>query len=133
MNINDDNSILRKIEKNSINYYGSDATNLIKENSLLRNLIDFYQNHIEISKNKIINYFQNDNNFLKEILMYDINSFNKELQEFNIKFINENLKLQNKIDEFNKNIISNIQTINEENEKLKEDNFILINENKSRD
>ena len=133
MNINDDNSILRKIEKNSINYYGSDATNLIKENSLLRKLIAFYQNHIEISKNKIINYFQNDNNFLKEILMYDINSFNKELQEFNIKFINENLKLQNKIDEFNKNIISNIQTINEENEKLKEDNFILINENKSRD
>ena len=133
MNINDDNSILRKIEKNSINYYGSDATNLIKENSLLRKLIAFYQNHIEISKNKIINYFQNDNNFLKEILMYDINSFNKELQEFNIKFINENLKLQNKIDEFNKNIISNIQTMNEENEKLKEDNFILINENKSRD
>jgi hypothetical protein len=65
--------------------------------------------------------------------MYDINSFNKELKEFNIKFINENLKLQNKIDEFNKNIILNIQTINEENEKLKEDNFILINENKSRD
>ena len=65
MNINDDNTILRKIEKNSINYYGSDATNLIKENSLLRKLIDFYQNHIEISKNKIINYFQNDNKFLK--------------------------------------------------------------------
>ena len=133
MNINDDNTILRKIEKNSINYYGSDATNLIKENSLLRKLIDFYQNHIEISKNKIINYFQTDNNFLKEILMYDINQFNKELQDFNIKIKNENLKLQNKINEFNKNIISNIQKINEENDKLKEDNFILLNENKSRD
>ena len=133
MNINDDNKILRKIEKNSINYYGSDATNLIKENSLLRKLIDFYQNHIEISKNKIINYFQTDNNFLKEILMYDINQFNKELQDFNIKIKNENLKLQNKINEFNKNIISNIQKINEENDKLKEDNFILLNENKSRD
>ena len=133
MNINDDNTILRKIEKNSINYYGSDATNLIKENSLLRKLIDFYQNHIEISKNKIINYFQTDNKFLKEILMYDINQFNKELQDFNIKIKNENLKLQNKINEFNKNIISNIQKINEENDKLKEDNFILLNENKSRD
>ena len=133
MNINDDNSLIRKIEKSSINYYAIDATNLIKENSLLRNLIDFYQNHIDISKNKIKNYFQTDNKFLKEMIMYDINEFNKDLQDFNSQFNNENLKLQNKINEFNKNIISNIQKINEENDKLKEDNFILINENKSRD
>ena len=133
MNINDDNSLIRKIEKSSINYYAIDATNLIKENSLLRNLIDFYQNHIDISKNKIKNYFQTDNKFLKEMIMYDINEFNKDLQDFNSQFNNENLKLQNKINEFNKNIISNIQKINEENDKLKEDNFILLNENKSRD
>ena len=83
MNITNDNENFRNIEMNSIYLYGNNATNLIKENSILRQFISFYKNNIEFSKIKFMNYFQTDKNLLKEILIFDLKKYNNKLLEIN--------------------------------------------------
>ncbi len=133
MNIIKDNEILRNIEINSIHLYGNNATNLIKENSILRQFISFYKDNIEFSKIKFMNYFQTDKNLLKEILIFDLKKYNKKLMELNNENKNEKNKLEIKIKKLDEKLLSNINKLNEEKEKLKEDNFILLNENKQKD
>ena len=133
MNIIKDNENLRNIEINSIYFYGNNATNLIKENSILRQFIDFYKNNIEFSKIKFMNYFQTDKNLLKEILIFDLKKYNNKLLELNKESKNEKNKLEIKIKKLDEKLLSNINKLNEEKEKLKEDNFILLNENKQKD
>ena len=133
MNIIKDNENLRNIEINSIYFYGNNATNLIKENSILRQFISFYKDNIEFSKIKFMNYFQTDKNLLKEILIFDLKKYNKKLMELNNENKNEKNKLEIKIKKLDEKLLSNINKLNEEKEKLKEDNFILLNENKQKD
>ena len=133
MNKIEDDILRRNIEKNSINIYASEATNLIKENLILRQLIDFYENHNEMNKSKILNYFDFEKNFLKEILMYDLKEFNNHLEEFNNKNKELNSKLNIKLEDLKEKLTSNISILNEEKEKLKEDVFILFNENQQKD
>ena len=133
MNKIEDDILRRNIEKNSINIYASEATNLIKENLILRQLIDFYENHNEMNKSKILNYFDFEKNFLKEILMYDLKEFNNHLEEFNNNNKELNSKLNIKLEDLKEKLTSNISILNEEKEKLKEDVFILFNENQQKD
>jgi hypothetical protein len=133
MNKIEDDILRRNIEKNSINIYASEATNLIKENLILRQLIDFYKNHNEMNKSKILNYFDFDKNFLKEILIYDLKEFNNHLEDFNNKNKELNSKLNIKLEDLKEKLTSNISILNEEKEKIKEDVFILFNENQQKD
>ena len=133
MNIIKDNENLRNIEINSIHLYGNNSTNLIKENSILRQFISFYKDNIEFSKIKFMNYFQTDKNLLKEILIFDLKKYNNKLLELNKESKNEKNKLEIKIKKLDEKLLSNINKLNEEKEKLKEDNFILLNENKQKD
>ena len=113
--------------KNDIYNYGSEASHLIKINSIIKQTIEFYKNKIIENKLKFEKYFiTNDKKLLKEILIADIIKLNSELKDINNKYKLEKIK-----NEELKNLLqNNIFKYNEEKEKIKEDNFILSNENK---
>lgn len=120
--------------KNNIYSFGSLASNLIKSNSIIQQTIEFYQNKIKESKSKFEKYFKENNKIrLKEILLNDMKILNKELNDYNNKYKqeNENINIKNK--ELKIKIQTNLFELNEEKEKVKEDNFILSNENLYKD
>ena len=117
--------------KNDIYNYGCEASNLIKINSIIKQTSDFYKNKIIENKLKFEKYFiTNDKKLLKEILISDIIKLNSELKDINNKYKLENKNNELKNEELKNILQNNIFKYNEEKEKIKEDNFILSNENK---
>ena len=117
--------------KSDIYNYGSEASHLIKINSIIKQTIEFYKNKIIENKLKFEKYFiTNDKKLLKEILIADIIKLNSELKDINNKYKLENKNSEIKNEELKNLLQNNIFKYNEEKEKIKEDNFILSNENK---
>ena len=117
--------------KSDIYNYGCEASNLIKINSIIKQTCEFYKNKILENKLKFEKYFiTNDKILLKEILISDIMKLNSELKDINNKYKIENKNNEIKNEELKNILKNNIFKYNEEKEKIKEDNFILSNENK---
>ena len=129
----EDNQLTPKINKNSINSYSSNGNIILKENQYLIKLIQFYKKHIEISKEKLVNCFKEDKAKIKEVIINDLKKVNKEVKDFNNNCKNEIEKLNIKNQYLNQNLLAKIKNIKEENEKIKEDNFLLLNQNSLKD
>ena len=129
----EDNQLTPKINKNSINSYSSNGNIILKENQYLIKLIQFYKKHIEISKEKLVNFFKEDKAKIKEVIINDLKKVNKEVKDFNNNCKNEIEKLNIKNQYLNQNLLAKIKNIKEENEKIKEDNFLLLNQNSLKD
>ena len=127
------NQLTTKINKNSFNAYNSSANVIIKENQSLNQQIKFYEKQIEISKENLVNYFKEDNAKIKEILINDLINLNKEVKDINNNYKNEIEKLNINNEYLNQKLLSKIKNIKEENEKIKEDNFLLLNQIKVKD
>ncbi len=129
----EDNQLTPKINKNPINSYSSNGNIILKENQYLIKLIQFYKKHIEISKEKLVNFFKEDKAKIKEVIINDLKKVNKEVKDFNNNCKNEIEKLNIKNQYLNQNLLAKIKNIKEENEKIKEDNFLLLNQNSLKD
>ena len=127
------NQLTTKINKNSFNAYNSSANVIIKENQSLNQQIKFYEKQIEISKENLVNYFKEDNAKIKEILINDLINLNKEVKDINNNYKKEIEKLNINNEYLNQKLLSKIKNIKEENEKIKEDNFLLLNQIKVKD
>ena len=129
----EDNELTTKININSIYSYGSNEKIILKQNEYLNQLIKFYKKQIEINKEKLVYYFKQDKDKIKEIFINDLKEINKKVKEINNKCKKEIEKLNIKNKYLNQNLLSNIKKLKKENEKLKEDNFLLLNQNKFKD
>ena len=117
--------------KKTLKKFGTKATELMKKNVILKNVLEFYKNNVNKSK-KLINEFtkmKKNKLKLKENILINIKQINKNLNEFNIKNQNENIKLSKKISELKLNLSSLIFDNSNSNilQKIKEDNFLLEN------
>jgi len=129
----EDNELTTKININSIYSYGSNEKIILKQNEYLNQLIKFYKKQIEINKEKLVYYFKQDKDKIKEIFINDLKEINKKIKEINNKCKKEIEKLNIKNKYLNQNLLSNIKKLKKENEKLKEDNFLLLNQNNFKD
>ena len=129
----EDNELTTKININSIYSYGSNEKIILKQNEYLNQLIKFYKKQIEINKEKLVYYFKQDKDKIKEIFINDLKEINKKVKEINNKCKKEIEKLNIKNKNLNQNLLSNIKKLKKENEKLKEDNFLLLNQNNFKD
>ena len=129
----EDNELTTKININSIYSYGSNEKIILKQNEYLNQLIKFYKKQIEINKEKLVYYFKQDKDKIKEIFINDLKEINKKVKEINNKCKKEIEKLNIKNKYLNQNLLSNIKKLKKENEKLKEDNFLLLNQNNFKD
>ena len=129
----EDNELTKKININSIYSYGSNEKIILKQNEYLNQLIKFYKKQIEINKEKLVYYFKQDKDKIKEIFINDLKEINKKIKEINNKCKKEIEKLNIKNKYLNQNLLSNIKKLKKENEKLKEDNFLLLNQNNFKD
>ena len=62
----EDNELTTKININSIYSYGSNEKIILKQNEYLNQLIKFYKKQIEINKEKLVYYFKQDKDKIKE-------------------------------------------------------------------
>ena len=129
----EDNELTTKININSIYSYGSNEKIILKQNEYLNQLIKFNKKQIEINKEKLVYYFKQDKDKIKEIFINDLKEINKKVKEINNKCKKEIEKLNIKNKYLNQNLLSNIKKLKKENEKLKEDNFLLLNQNNFKD